>query len=210
MTARPPRYRSQPLRTDGGSRVGAVLLAAGQSTRFEGENKLLAQLDGTPVVRHAAETLLDAAVSDIVVVGGHEATAVREALTELPVSVRTNPDYTAGQSTSVRTGVEAARERDWDTAVFALGDMPFVDPETVDALVERAENGDESVVAPVYDGQRGNPVLFEAREYEALRAVTGDEGGRQLLEQRADVALVDTDDPGVVQDIDVRADLSRG
>lgn len=209
MTARPPRYRSQPPRTDGGSRFGAVLLAAGRSTRFEGENKLLAQLDDTPVVCHAAETLLDAAVADIVVVVGHEATAVREALTDLPVSVRTNPDYTAGQSTSVRTGVEAARERDWRAAVFALGDMPFVDSETVDALIERSESGDESVVAPAYDGQRGNPVLFESSRYEALGAVTGDEGGRQLLEQRADVALIETDDPGVVRDIDRQSDLTR-
>lgn len=198
-----------PPSTDGGPRVGAVLLAAGQNRRFEGGNKLLAPIDETPVVEHAAETLLAADAEEVVVVVGHEAAAVRDALGGRTVSFRTNPDHADGQSSSVRTGVEAARDQGWDGAVFALGDMPFVDAASVDALVEQYATGTESIVAAAYDGGRGNPVLFDARHYERLANLTGDSGGRNLLQQRDDVALVETDDPGVTLDIDAREDLSE-
>lgn len=194
-------------RTDGGARVGAVLLAAGRSSRFDAGNKLVAEIDGTPVVRHAAETLRDAVVADVVVVVGHESDAVREALAGLGLSIRENPDYTSGKSSSVRAGVVAARDRGWEATVFALGDMPFLDPGSVDALVKQYGTGTESVVAAAHNGQRGNPVLFDAQHYDALAAVTGDSGGRRLLQERGDVALVDTGDPGVIRDIDALADL---
>ncbi|MEF8872271.1 MAG: nucleotidyltransferase family protein [Haloarculaceae archaeon] len=209
MTADTTRQRNGSPRTDGGPQIGAILLAAGQSTRFESGNKLLAPVDGTPIVRHAAETLLDAAVADVVVIVGQDDEAVRNALSGLPVSFRVNPDYAEGQSTSVRVGVETARERDWDAAVFALGDMPFVDPSSVDALLDRYASGDVSIVAAAYDGKRGNPVLFDSTHYETLADVTGDVGGRHLIETREDTVLVETDDPGVVRDIDDEADLAK-
>ncbi len=203
------RPRNDSCRTDGGRRVGAALLAAGLSSRFEGGNKLLAPVDGTPIVRHATETLLDATVADVVVIVGHDAERVRDALSGLPVSFRANPNYAAGQSTSVRAGVDAARERDWDATVFALGDMPFVAPASVDALLDRYDGGDVSIVAVAHAGQRGNPVLFDSTHYETLADVTGDVGGRRLIETREDVALVETDDPGVTRDIDDETDLSK-
>jgi molybdenum cofactor cytidylyltransferase len=209
MTKDTMRPWDGPVRTDGGQRVGAVLLAAGLGSRFEGGNKLLTPVDGTPLVRHAAETVLDAAVADVVVIVGHDRESVRDALSGLPVSFRANPDYAEGQSTSVRAGVEAARERNWDATVFALGDMPFVSPTSVDALLDRYARGDVSIAAAAHAGQRGNPVLFDSTHYETLADVRGDVGGRQLIEEREDVALVETDDPGVTRDIDDEADLSR-
>lgn len=208
MTTRRVRSCEDPAHTADRPRAGAVLLAAGRSSRFDGGNKLLAPVGDVPLVRHAAKTLAEAAVEDVVVVLGHEAPAVREALSGLGLSFRVNADYADGQSTSVRAGVDAAIERDWDATVFALGDMPFVDPASVDALLERCARGTESIVAAAYDGQRGNPVLFRASQYEALGGVTGDRGGRRLLEDGADLATVETGDPGVVRDVDVQSDLS--
>lgn len=203
--------KSQEERADGdsGAHVGAVLLAAGRSSRFGGGNKLLAPVDGVPMVRHAAETLLGADVTAVVVVVGHDGTKVRDALDGLGVSFRTNPEYAEGQSTSVRAGVQAARDRGWDGTVFALGDMPFVASASVDALLERYANDDASIVAAAHDGTRGNPVLFDAIHYGTLADVTGDVGGRQLIAAREDVALVETGDSGVVRDIDDAADLSE-
>jgi molybdenum cofactor cytidylyltransferase len=188
--------------------VGGVVLAAGRGTRFEGGNKLLANVDGTPIVRRAAETLRRSAVDELLAVVGHEADRVMDALDDLDVSVRRNENYAAGQSTSVRTGVDAARDADWDAVVFVLGDMPFVRPSTVDALRTAYESGDGSIVAPAYEGQRGNPVLFGRRHYDALADVSGDRGGRRLIETHENAVLVDTDDPGVTRDVDYRADLA--
>lgn len=190
-------------------RVGGVLLAGGQSTRFEAGNKLLTAVDGTPIVRRSATTLLDSRLEEVVVVVGHQADAVRDALDGVEVATRRNEAYAEGQSTSVREGVSAARERGWDAAVFALGDMPFVSPATVNALLDTYVAGEGSIVAAAYEGKRGNPVLFDAEHFDSLAEVSGDRGGRRIVEESSDAVLVDTGDPGTTRDIDYEADLAK-
>ena len=188
--------------------VSGVLLAAGTSSRFGEANKLLATVDGEPLVRRAVAPLLAADLHEIVVVLGHEADAVRDALADLPVEFVVNEDYADGQATSVRTGVRAVDEAA-AAALFALGDMPRVDPGTVDRLVAAYREGRGSALAAGYDGRRGNPVLFDGRHFDALAAVAGDTGGRAVFERAADSAVVETGDPGVRADVDTPADLDR-
>lgn len=204
-----PADAAERDRDDAKAEIGGVALAAGRGTRFEDGNKLLAEVDGVPIVRRAARTLCRSAVDDVVVVVGHEAARVTETLDGLDVSIRRNENYDEGQSTSVRTGVEIARRADWDAVVFALGDMPFVRPATVDALRTAYEAGDGTIVAPAYEGKRGNPVLFGEEHFDALASVTGDRGGRRLIEEHEDAVLVETDDPGVTRDVDYKADLRK-
>ncbi|NHN49099.1 nucleotidyltransferase family protein [Halostella sp. JP-L12] len=195
-------------RNDGPRRVGGVVLAAGRSSRFEGGNKLLAEVDGVPIVERATRTLRESTVDDVAVVVGHEASAVTDALAGVDASVLRNENYDEGQSTSVRIGVELAEQEGWDAVVFMLGDMPFVSPSTVDAVRDAYEAGDGTIVAPAYEGKRGNPVLFGQPHFDDLAAVTGDRGGRRLIEESPDAALVETDDPGVTRDVDYEADLT--
>jgi len=187
------------------SSVAGVLLAAGTSTRYGEDNKLLQRLDGEPIVRHAARTLVAADLDRVVVVVGHGADRVREAVADLPVAVVDNPEYDRGMGTSVRRGVESID--DADAAVFGLGDMPLVAPATVDRLVEAFRAGAGDPLAASYDGERGNPVLFGRRHFSALAEVDGDTGGRDLLRTAPDAALVATDDPGVRRDVDTPGDL---
>jgi molybdenum cofactor cytidylyltransferase len=93
--------------------------------------------------------------------------------------------------------------------VFLPGDMPDVDPSTVDLLVDafRAELG--TALAAAYDGRRGNPVLFGREHFEALLAVEGDVGGRAVLVGSDGGGLVETGDPGVTVDVDTTDDLRR-
>jgi len=190
--------------TGGAPRVGGVLLAAGESTRFGEENKLLAAVDGEPVVRHAAEPLVTALPS-VVAVLGHEAERVRAALDQFAVDTVTNDRYRAGQSTSVAVGIDAARANGWDAVVFGLGDMPAVDPETVEALVGAYRDGEGTVLFPTHEGTRGNPVLFDRAHYDELAAVAGDRGGREIVRERG--VPVAVDDPGVRRDVDEPGDL---
>ena len=190
------------------STVLGVLLAAGGSSRFGERNKLLAEIDGTPLVRHAARTLRDSRVSGVVAVLGHQSSAVRDALADLDVEFVENDAYERGLSTSVERGARAAAGSGVDAAVFLPGDMPFVDSATVDLLVGTFQGGVADAVAPVFEGQRGNPVLFGARHFDALRSVDGDVGGRRILLD-SDGALLETDDAGTVTDIDTREDLER-
>ena len=201
------------LEADGPERaaphVVGVLLAGGTSSRFGEANKLLAELDGEPVVRHAAGTLLDAGLAEVVAVLGYEADAVEEAFTGLGLRTVGNPDYREGMAASVRRGTAAAADAGADVAVFLPGDMPAVEPGTVDSLVDAYRAGLGIALAAAHGGQRGNPVLFDRSHFEALRRVEGDTGGRSVLLDSDGAGLVETGDPGVRTDVDTRAELRR-
>lgn len=188
-------------------RTWGVVLAAGESTRYGESNKLLVEIDSTPLVRHAAKTLVESSVDGVTVIVGHEGDCVRGALNGLPVEIRENPDYEAGQSMSVRDGVGAARDHDADALLVALGDMPAVDVASIDLLLEAYERGVADILAAACDGRRGNPVLFSERFFDRLADVEGDVGGRGLLTERFGARAVETGDPGVLRDIDHPDDL---
>ncbi|WP_142859083.1 nucleotidyltransferase family protein [Salinigranum halophilum] len=189
-------------------RVAGVLLAAGTSSRFGDANKLLATYEGTPLVRHAAETLVEAGLAPLVAVVGYQRDRVTAALSGLPFTVVENPQYDEGQATSVRRGVEAL-DPDVDAVVFALGDMPAVAPESVRALVDVYRTESWTALAAAYEGERGNPVFFDRQHFDALAGVSGDRGGRRILTAGTGSALVETGDAGVRRDVDTRADLDR-
>lgn len=197
-----------PEATDGETVVG-VLLAAGTSSRFGAANKLLADLDGRPVVSHAVRTLLEAALDDVVVVLGHERERVREALADHDVRFVTNPDYADGQASSVRAGVGAAEAAGADAAVFLPGDMPFVGAGTVDRLVTAYRAGVAPALAAAHGGQRGNPVLFDSDRFDPLSRIDGDTGGRSVLLGTDGAVLLAVEDSGVLVDIDTTDDLER-
>jgi len=200
----PPATVDDPVRT---GRVAGVLLAAGTSSRFGEANKLLARVDGDPIVRRAGRTLAGADVSPLLAVVGHEAERVREALSGLGYRIVENPAYARGQATSVRAGIGALDGV--DAVVLALGDMPFVDPATIDALVRTYRAGTWTALAAACRGRRGNPVLFDATHFDALTDVEGDVGGRAILLDGDASALVETGDPGVLRDVDTRGDLDE-
>ena len=189
--------------------VVGVLLAAGTGSRFGDGQKLLAELDGEPLVRHAARTLVDADLDGLVAVLGHERERVAAALPDGIETVH-NPDYADGQATTVARGARAAAERGAGAAVFALGDMPCVDPATVTTLVaayrSESRETDAEIVLPTFEGRRGNPVLFGASHFEALQDVSGDTGGRALFDS-VPVERVAVADPGIHRDVDTDDDL---
>lgn len=187
--------------------VAGVLLAAGTSSRFEDGNKLLAELDGEPLVRHAARTLAATDLDPLVAVVGNDADRVADALDGLGFEVVHNPDYADGQATSVRAAVESLVGV--SGAVFALGDMPRVDPASVEKLVRVYRSGRASALAAACEGQRGNPVLFDERYFDGLADVEGDRGGREVLLEGEESILVQTEDEGVLEDVDTRKSLNQ-
>ena len=200
-----PAEQVVPGRRD--ASIRGLLLAAGTSDRFGGENKLLATLDGTPIVRHAAETLVKSAVDGTTIVLGHEAPAVRATLDDLPVEFVVNPDYVAGQASSLKAGLRTLL--DSDAVVIALGDMPDVSVDTVDILIRTYRTGGGDALAASYAGVRGNPVLFDRRYFEEILEVSGDVGARDILLTAEQGGLVETKDPGVRRDIDEPGDMDR-
>ena len=204
--------RAQPRRGSRGSPgagparaadVSALVLAAGRSTRMGPVNKLLVPVGGRAMVRAVVEQLEGSSVRPIVVVTGHEAERVGEALAGTRARLVHNPAYREGLSGSIRAGLAALSEST-DAAIICLGDMPLVASRHVDKLVA-AFDPDEGreICVPVFEGKRGNPVLFARRFFEEVAAIRGDVGARHLIgEYEEHVCEVAMDDRAVLVDVD--------
>ncbi len=195
--------RPQPRQPAGRpAKAGAVVLAAGRSSRFGDDHKLLALWRGKPLVAHVVDAIAAAGLPPPLVVLGHRADDVRAALAGRAVHYATAPDWADGMGRSLAAGI-AAVPADWDAALVCLGDMPAVEPELIAALA--AAPGD--VVAPVWDGRRGHPVRWPRAAFARLCQLSGDNGGRALMADHL-VTQVPAPSGACLADIDTRAALS--
>ncbi|QQS12921.1 MAG: molybdopterin-binding/glycosyltransferase family 2 protein [Rhodospirillales bacterium] len=184
-------------------RIAALVLAAGRSSRMGGPNKLLADIDGRPMVARMVEAALRSQAVSVTVVLGHMAPEVRAAVASLgavaaDVRFVENPDFAQGLSTSLKVGV-ASLGADIDGALMCLGDMPAVSSAQLDRLVA-AFNPVEgrAICVPTVGGKRGNPVLWDKRFFVEMGAIAGDTGARHLIGEHADlVCEVEMSGPGM-------------
>jgi molybdenum cofactor cytidylyltransferase len=198
-----PRAEAPAAATRHGPRIAALVMAAGRSSRMGPANKLLAEVDGKPMVRRAVEAALASAAAPVFVVLGHDAHRLRTALRGCKVHFVDNPDFAEGMSTSLRRGL-AALPDDADGAVVLLGDMPRIDQAAIDRLIA-AFDPDEgrSICVPVWNGKRGNPVLWARRYFSEMADIAGDVGARHLIGEHGDqVAEVPMPDDAALVDID--------
>jgi len=184
---------------DPNSPIAALVLAAGRSTRM-GSFKLLADLAGKPLLRHAVEVALGARVGTVIVVTGHEAASVAAALEGLEVRVVHNPNFADGLATSLASGI-AAVPAACTGALVMLADMPHVRRETLDALIEAFVPG--HVIVSACAGKIGNPILWPREAFAAMAGLTGDAGARRLLPRfEGRVKQVEVADQGIFTDVD--------
>lgn len=188
--------------------TAAIILAAGTASRMgQGRHKLLLPLAGRPVVAHVLDAALSSQARPIIVVLGHQAEQVRAHIasysTHPEITFVENPDYAQGMSTSLKHGLQALQEQSQlDSVLILLGDQPLMTAEIIDTLITTRHTSGKAIVAPLYAGKRGNPTLFAASLLLELAEVTGDEGGRRVVEQhRQELALVEM--PDVMANIDV-------
>ena len=189
-------------------KFAAVVLAAGRSTRM-GANKLLADLNGRPVLATTIKQIQASSVDEIVVVTGHQAQAVATALSHTKVVVIHNAQYASGLSTSVRCGIAAVQ--DFDAAFICLGDMPLIRFADMQRMMQ-AFNVEEGrrLIAPTYRGQLGNPVLWGQEYFKALMALEGDRGARSLLEaSHQQITEIAVEHDGILLDADTPEALAE-
>jgi molybdenum cofactor cytidylyltransferase len=192
-------------------RLGAVLLAAGCSSRFGGDNKLLAKINGQPMVRVVANVLFGVScIDEVLVVTGYDAPAIERALDGLKVRVVCNADWRDGMGGSIALGVSKL-DAALDGAAIVPGDMPFLTSSVIERLCAKFQEHDgTSIVFPTTPaGEQRNPVIWPRRFFGLLEGLTGPEGGKRLLIELArSCGTVVITDEKVLLDIDAPDDMS--
>jgi molybdenum cofactor cytidylyltransferase len=197
--------------------TAAIILAAGSSSRMGGgRHKLLLPLDDRPVLAHVIDATLASIARPIIIVLGHQADQVRTQIkpntTSPSIMLVENTDYLQGMSTSLRMGVQMLISHSYrkaslsyhvDSALILLGDQPMITPQVIDTLITAYRTTGRTIVAPLYNGKRGSPVLFDESLFPELIEVTGDEGGRTVIEHhRQEVEVVEMGDALANYDVD--------
>lgn len=196
----------------GGARYGAIVLAAGSSSRM-GAHKLLLPLGGRPLASYAVAATSASAADPVVVVLGRAADEVRAALPAGRYTTVVNHDYAAGMAGSLRAGLRelrAARGGELAGVLIALADQPLAGADLFDALLRAAGAAPGAIVAASYEGRRGNPVVFPAALFGELERVAGDEGGRSVISRHPELLrLVPWPDAQAALDVDRPGDYER-
>ena len=191
-------------------RIAVVVLAAGLSSRMGGQHKLRLPLrDGRTVLEHAVDRAASWQPAQLVVVLQPEATDLAEALAGLPVQVVANPDYASGMSSSLRVAVSALSEQVAAVLVL-LGDQPSIDGAIIASLLQAYEEEGRDITIPVYGDVAGPPTLFTRAVFPELVALSGDEGGRQVVRKDPSrVSRVALPAHSMPPDIDTVEDYAR-
>lgn len=165
--------------------ICGIVLAGGTSSRL-GQPKQLLTLEGRPVLQHVVDAAAAGGLDETVVVLGHRAEEVKAAL-RLPAAARTavNPDFAAGQSTSLRVGLASAGS-EAQAAVVLLGDQPGISPEAIRAVIDAYIRTGGRVVRAWYGARPGHPVLLDRTVWQEVGAEEGDRGARDLLARHPD------------------------
>lgn len=183
-------------------RIGALVLAAGRSTRMGGINKLPCDCQGVPLLSRAVDAACASRIAQVMVVTGFEAALVETVLADRPVSFTHNPVFDQGVSSSLRCGLRAMPQ-DMDAVLVMLGDMPQITADQIDSLLKAFDPDAPAIVVPERDGRRGNPVLWPRRYFAEMYAISGDVAACGLLERHADkVKLVRITSDPILADVD--------
>ena len=189
-------------------RVAAVLLAAGSGSRMGHKPKSLLELNGEPLIRRSARQLLDAGVTQLVVVLGHYAADIEAPLDGLPVHKVYNPDPDLGLVSSQRLGLQAI-EANTEAVVMSLADQPLVTTQDIQTLLLSFASSTKDMLFPFVNGQPGNPVLLSARARADILAGESDYGCKEWRQSHStQTHKFSSDNPHFVTDLDRPEDIA--
>ena len=183
--------------------ISAILLAAGQSKRMNGENKLTKKIQGIPLIKLSVKNILASSINELIVVLGHQKEIIEKLIDKNEkLKFVFNKDFENGMSSSIKTGLNNLSEKT-EAFFICLGDMPMVSHDIYNQLIKSKDN--KEIIVPTYKGKQGNPVLFTKSIKEKITDITGDVGAKKILELNRDkIFFLETNDQTVTQDFNTQ------
>ena len=161
--------------------ISAILLAAGQSKRMDGENKLTKKIQGIPLIKLSVKNILASSIDELIIVLGHQKEIIEELIDKKEkIKCVFNKNFESGMASSIKIGLDNLSEKT-ESFFICLGDMPMVSHDIYDQLIKSKDK--KKIIIPTYKGQQGNPVLFDRSMKEKIAEITGDSGAKKILDK---------------------------
>ena len=187
--------------------ISAILLAAGQSKRMNGENKLTKEIQGIPLIKHSVKNILASSIDELIVVLGYQKEIIEKLIDKNEkIKFVFNKNFESGMASSIKTGLNNLSEKT-EAFFICLGDMPTVNPNIYNQLIKSKDN--KEIIVPTYKGQQGNPVLFDKSMKEKVLDIRGDVGAKKILGlNKATVLNLEINNQSIVKSFNTQGDFS--
>ena len=190
--------------------IVGIILGAGRSRRMGLENKLVAEINGKPMIVHAIESVKNSRVNKTILVTGYQREIVERAVQGIEIEIIYNPNFTEGLSSSIKS-IGHKLTKNVDAVILCLGDMPGITSTHINSLLKAFKNNpNRQIVIPTYKGRRGNPVLWGKKHFPLLFNLSGDQGAKVLFQNNENnITEVQIEDEAILTDLDTPDALEK-
>ena len=187
--------------------ISAILLAAGQSKRMNGVNKLTKEIQGVPLIKISVKNILASSIDELIIVLGYQKEIIEKLIDKNDkIKFVVNKDFKSGMSSSIKTGLNYLSEKT-EFFFICLGDMPMVSHDIYNKLIKSKNN--KEIIVPTFKSEQGNPVLFSKSMRKKIMTIEGDVGAKKILELNKDKILnIETNDNGVTMNFNILDNFS--
>ena len=189
--------------------ISAIVLAAGQSKRMDGDNKLLKKYNKKYLINHIIGSLIKSKVNKIIVVLGFQSSKVKRIIIKnKKINFVFNKNYKSGMSSSIKTGLKRISKKSIGFLIVQA-DMPLISKKIVDTLCYAVRNNNKEIVAPIYKRKMGNPIGFKRSMTRILNKTSGDSGAKKIiLGNKKKLGLIKVNSKSIFKDFNTKRDLS--
>ena len=191
--------------------ISTILLAAGQSLRMNGENKLIKRINGVPLIKYTIKNILASAVDELIIVLGHEEKSLKNIIgINKKIKFIYNKDFKNGMSSSIKVGLNEISKKS-QAFFISLADMPNINQNVYNKLIKSMNSYNKKlasihkkeIIIPTFENQEGNPILFSKFMKNKVMSVDGDSGAKKIIElNRTKVLNVPFNNKGIILDFD--------
>ena len=188
--------------------ISAIVLAAGQSKRMGGDNKLMKKYNKKYLINHIIGTLIKSKVNKIIVVLGFQKSKVRKTtFKNKKINFVVNKNYKSGMASSIKTGLKRISKRNIGFLIVQA-DMPLISKKIIDSLCYSIRNNNKEIVAPIYKSNMGNPIGFKRSMTRILNKTSGDSGAKKMIKRnKKNLSLISVNSKSIFKDFNTQKDF---